>query len=104
MQQADDLAKSPKLVLEHVNKTSIAFKFAGDSTSKPWLKGLMTHKNDPEMMYFQKLWWKEYYEMTDRALPSSIDMYSLLELGEYDLYWRQMYVQPVTSNRKWMFG
>jgi len=98
---ASDLAKSPKLVLEHVNKTSIAFKFEGMSGSKPWLKGLMTYKNDPEMMYFQKLWWKQYYEMTDRGLPSSIDMYSLLELGEYDLYWKQMY--SPTMSRKW-FG
>jgi hypothetical protein len=33
-----------------------------------------------------KLWWRLYYEMTDRQLSPTIYMYSLLELGEYDLY------------------
>jgi len=97
---AGDLARSPRLVLENVNSTAMAFKFQGTSGTKPWLKGLVTYKDAPEQMYFQKLWWKQYYEMTDRALPSSIDMYSLLELGEYDLYWRQMFSSSKLTGRK----
>ena len=96
-----DLRRSPKLVLENVNKTAVAMKFAGDSNTKAWLKGLIKYKDDPEMVYFLKLWWRQYYEMTDRQLPATIDMYSLLELGEYDLYWRNMY-SPINT-KKW-FG
>jgi hypothetical protein len=137
---AGDLARSPRLVLENVNTTALAFKFQvggriyycrpkffaavvgrqhncfpfaligglgwrqGTSGTKPWLKGLVTYKDAPEQMYFQKLWWKQYYEMTDRALPSSIDMYSLLELGEYDLYWRQMFSSNKLTGRKLAAG
>jgi len=98
---SEDLRRSPKLVLEHVNKTAVAMKFQGDSNTKAWLKGLIKYKDDPEMMYFLKLWWRQYYEMTDRQLPPTIDMYSLLELGEYDLYWRSMH-SPM--NTKTWFG
>ena len=36
---SEDLRRSPKLVLEHVNKTAVAMKFPGDSNTKAWLKG-----------------------------------------------------------------
>eukprot|EP00854_Cymbomonas_tetramitiformis_P005224 gene5224-6351_t len=87
-----DLKGVPKLGYEALNTTAMGFLFADRSpTVKPWLQGLETFKKDPEMMRFTKLWWAQYYEMTDRAMPKSIDMYSLLELGEYSLYWKQMY-------------
>jgi hypothetical protein len=62
--KSEDLRRSPKKqVLEHVNKTAVAMKFVqGNSNTKAWRKGLIKYKDDPEMMYFLKLWWRQYYE------------------------------------------
>jgi hypothetical protein len=51
----EDLRRSPKLVLEHVNKTAVAMKFQGDSNTKAWLKGRIKYKDDPEIMYLSQV-------------------------------------------------